>query len=75
MKLVTVNDDLFVVCGTVLVEKVIVSTEELKSQYRLADTVLRNGDSYYICQMYIECLRMEYLIASVGSVCLSKNPC
>jgi len=50
MKLVTVNDDLFVVCGTVLVEKVIVSTEELKSQYRLADTVLRNGDSYYICQ-------------------------
>ena len=50
MKLVTVNDDLFVVCGTVLVEKVITSTEELKSQYRLADTVLRNGDSYYICQ-------------------------
>jgi|TARA_Y100000356_G_scaffold55392_1_gene44720 hypothetical protein len=50
MKLITVNDDLFVVCGTVLVEKVIVSTEELKSQYRLADTVLRNGDSYYICQ-------------------------
>ena len=50
MKLVTVNDDLFVVCGTVLVEKVIVSTEELKSQYRLADTVLRNGDTFYICQ-------------------------
>ena len=42
MKLVTVNDDLFVVCGTVLVEKVIVSTEELKSQDRLIDTVLRN---------------------------------
>ena len=50
MKLVAVNDDLYVICGTVLVEKVISSTEELKSQYRLADTVLRNGDSYYICQ-------------------------
>ena len=50
MKLITVNDDLYVICGTVLVEKVISSTEELKSQYRLADTVLRNGDSYYICQ-------------------------
>ena len=50
MKLVAVNDDLYVICGTVFVEKVISSTEELKSQYRLADTVLRNGDSYYICQ-------------------------
>ena len=50
MKLVAVNDDLYVICGTVLVEKVTASTEELKSQYRLADTVLRNGDSYYICQ-------------------------
>ena len=50
MKRIAVNDDLFVVCGTVLAEKVIISTEKLKSQYRLADTVLRNGDSYYICQ-------------------------
>jgi len=50
MKLITANDDLYVICGTVLVEKVITSTEELKSQYRLADTVLRNGDTLYICQ-------------------------
>ena len=50
MKRIVVNDDIFVVCGTVLVEKVTISTEELKSQYRLADTVLRNGDLYYICQ-------------------------
>ena len=50
MKRIVVNDDIFVVCGTVLVEKVTKSTEELKSQYRLADTVLRNGDLYYICQ-------------------------
>jgi hypothetical protein len=54
MKRIVVNDDLYVVCGTVLVEKVIKSTEELKSQYRLADTVLRNGDSYYICQKIID---------------------
>ena len=54
MKRIVVNDDLYVVCGTVLVEKVTISTEELKSQYRLADTVLRNGDSYYICQTVID---------------------
>jgi len=54
MKRIVVNDDLYVVCGTVLVEKVIKSTEELKSQYRLADTVLRNGDSYYICQKIVD---------------------
>ena len=54
MKRIVVNDDLYVVCGTVLVEKVIKSTEELKSQYRLADTVLRNGDLYYICQKIID---------------------
>ena len=50
MKRIVVNDDLFVVCGTVLAEKVTISTEELKKQYSLADTVLRNGDTYYICQ-------------------------
>ncbi len=50
MKRIAVNDDLFVVCGTVLAEKVIISTEKLKLQYRLADTVLRNGDTLYICQ-------------------------
>ena len=50
MKLITVNDDLYVICGTVLAEKVTISTEELKTQYSLADTVLRNGDTYYICQ-------------------------
>ena len=33
MKLITVNDDLYVICGTVLVDKV-TNTEELKKQYR-----------------------------------------
>ena len=50
MKRIAVNDDLYVICGTVLVEKVTISTDELKKQYSLADTVLRNGDTYYICQ-------------------------
>ena len=50
MKRIVVNDDLYVICGTVLVEKVTISTDELKKQYSLADTVLRNGDTYYICQ-------------------------
>ena len=50
MKRIAVNDDLYVICGTVLAEKVTISTEELKKQYSLADTVLRNGDTFYICQ-------------------------
>ena len=54
MKLITVNDALYVICGTVLAEKVTISTEELKKQYSLADTVLRNGDTYYICQKIID---------------------
>jgi len=54
VKRIVVNDDLYVICGTVLAEKVTTSTEELKSQYRLADTVLRNGDTFYICQKVID---------------------
>ena len=54
MKRIAVNDDLYVICGTVLAKKVTLSTEELKSQYRLADTVLRNGDTFYICQKIID---------------------
>ena len=50
MKRIVVNDDLYVICGTVLVEKVTISMDDLKKQYSLADTVLRNGDTYYICQ-------------------------
>ena len=50
MKRIAVNDDLYVICGTVLAEKVTISMDYLKKQYSLADTVLRNGDTYYICQ-------------------------
>ena len=54
MKRIVVNDDLYIICGTVLAEKVTISTEELKKQYSLADTVLRNGDTYYIWQKIID---------------------
>ena len=49
------GDDGYVVRGTVLAQKVThLSTEELKNQYSLADTVLRNGDTFYICMKVID---------------------
>ena len=51
MKLITVNDDLYVIRGTVLVDRVTdITPDTLKKRYSLADTVLRNGDTFYICQ-------------------------
>ena len=55
MKFITVNDDLYVICGTVLADKVTnISTNDLKKQYSLADAVLRNGDTFYICMKVID---------------------
>ena len=55
MQIINVNDDRYVVCGTVSVQKVThITTDELKSQYSLADTVLRNGDVFYICMKIID---------------------
>ena len=55
MRIIDVNDDKYVVCGTVLAQKVThLSTDELKKQYSLADTVLRNGDTFYICMKIID---------------------
>ena len=54
-KIINVNNDMYIILGTVLVDKVTnISTSELKSRYSLADTVLRNGDTYYICMKAIE---------------------
>ena len=54
MQIINVNDDRYVVCGTVSVHKVTnVTTDELKNRYSLADTVLRNGDTLYICMKTI----------------------
>ena len=55
MKFITVNDGLYVVRGTVLADKVTtISTNELKKRYSLADTVLRNGDTFYFCMKIID---------------------
>ena len=55
MRIIKVKDDMYVVCGAVLAQKVIdKSTDELKSWYSLADTVLRNGDTFYICMKVID---------------------
>ena len=57
MQIISANNDRYIVLGTVSVDKVstIVKTpSELKNLYTLADTVLRNGDNYYICNKIIE---------------------
>ena len=55
MQIINVYDDRYVVCGTVSAQKVThITTDELKSQYSLADTVLRNGDIFYICMKIID---------------------
>jgi|TARA_B100001094_G_C18131803_1_gene772683 hypothetical protein len=55
MKFITVNDDMYVVRGTVLADKVTRLTSiQLKNQYSLADTVLRNGDKLYICMKILD---------------------
>ena len=54
MQIISVNDDRYVVQGTVLAQKVThLTTDELKNRYSLADTVLRNGDTLYICMEII----------------------
>ena len=47
---------MYFVRGTVLAKVADASggTEELKKRYSLADTVLRNGDTFYICMKVID---------------------
>ena len=52
-KIINVNDDRYMVLGTVSVDSGY-KTEELKSMWRLADTVLRNGNEFYICNKIID---------------------
>tara|TARA_Y100000782_G_C9960812_1_gene171708 strand:+ start:299 stop:484 length:186 start_codon:yes stop_codon:yes gene_type:complete len=55
MQIINVNDDRYVVQGTVSAHKVTdITTDQLKDRYSLADTVLRNGDTFYICMKVIE---------------------
>ena len=52
MKIVTVGDDGYIVLGVVSVNTSF-STEELKSQWRLADTILRKDNEWYVCMKMI----------------------
>jgi|TARA_R100001509_G_scaffold157789_1_gene122267 hypothetical protein len=57
MKTISANNDRYLVLGMVSANKVteIANTpSELKKLYTMADTVLRNGDIYYICNKIIE---------------------
>jgi hypothetical protein len=55
LQIIDIKDDSYVVCGTVLAHKVTnISTDELKERHGLADTVLRIGDTFYICIKIIE---------------------
>tara|TARA_X000001382_G_scaffold88890_1_gene63676 strand:+ start:841 stop:1029 length:189 start_codon:yes stop_codon:yes gene_type:complete len=54
LKIININDDRYVICGTVSADKVTnKSAEFLKKKYSLADSVLRRGDTLYICMKII----------------------
>ena len=53
MKIVTIGDKGYIVLGVVSVN-VPFSTEELKSQWRLADTVLRKDSEWYVSMEIID---------------------
>ena len=54
MQIINVNDDRYIVQGTVSAQKVTdITTDQLKDRYSLADTVLGNGDTFYICMKMI----------------------
>ena len=53
MKIITLGDDGYIVLGKVSVNTSY-DTDQLKSQWRLADTILRNQNEYYICMKTID---------------------
>ena len=53
MKIITVGDDGYIVLGRVSVNTSY-DADQLKSQWRLADTILRKDQEYYICMKLIE---------------------
>ena len=53
MKIVSVGDKGYIVLGVVSVNTSF-STEELKSHWRLADTILRKDNDWYVCMEIID---------------------
>jgi|TARA_Y100000296_G_scaffold11110_1_gene12804 hypothetical protein len=52
-KILSVNDDRYIVLGTVSVDSGY-TPDKLKTMWRLADTVLRNDNTFYVCSKIIE---------------------
>ena len=53
MQIVTVDGEGYIVLGKVSVNTSY-DTDQLKSQWRLADTILRNQNELYICMKIID---------------------
>ena len=53
MKIVSVGDNGYIVLGVVSVNTSF-SIEELKSQWRLADTILQKNNEWYVCMKIID---------------------
>ena len=53
MRIVSVGDNGYIVLGVVSVNTSF-STEELKSQWRLADTILQKDNQFYVCMKLID---------------------
>ena len=53
MQIVTIGDDGYIVLGRVSVNT-LYDADQLKSQWRLADTILRNQNEFYICMKIID---------------------
>ena len=53
MKLITIGDNGYIVLGIVSADTHY-NSDELKSQWTLADTILQKENEFYICQMIID---------------------
>ena len=53
MQIVTIDGEGYIVLGKVSVNTSY-DTDQLKSQWRLADTILRNQNEFYICMKIID---------------------
>ena len=53
MEIVTIGDEGYIILGIVSVSTSY-DTDQLKSMWRLADTILRSNDKLYVCQKIIE---------------------
>ena len=53
MQIIAIGDERYMTLGVVAVDCGY-NTEELKTMWRLADTVLRNENKWYICSKLIE---------------------